>query len=859
MAFGAELKDFVSGFKTGYDMVSSPEEKASRKAAEARAQGNYDRQGEWHDEDREYQRSRDAKSDERYEDNKSWQRFEAGKEYELRVRQLEEQRRANEMNRMNKEKGAMGVTEVPDVDAPQNPYGEGGGAIPDSTTHPDAGSGGGEAPSAGTPSAYLSGDPTAKLRGPDAAYQLVSDLQYDMGLPKHVAIGVTGALAGETRGFQDMQEINPTVPGSRGGYGFAQWTGPRRKQFEHYAGDHTDEYGANYGFLKKEMTNGPESGILDKLKGARTAQEAQRIFTDNFLRPGIPNYQGRAGWTHTLERALGAANGGLVVKAARGGMITDEHNMAIPDDVPRHSIPMSEAAIPDDVPTTQTASMADMAIPDDVPTPTPRPEYSGTEDGPDKEPDADADDKTAPWKKGTDPWQAGRDAVREGLKQAMKDAGDTGEDSAIQDPEAQKVHQAYIRGYGAAPRQMMKQVIDKIDPDRKMAPGERNMLAMGTVYKYYMDNGDTEQAKAAAASMVQYYRQQSQQFLALGQAAAAKGDFDNAAKAAMGAYANIPNGRDFKIAKNEDGSFNISVTDTKTGKVVNRKVMSPQEFGAAAMQFNPATFDDEILNAAGAPAETFKEQTPEALGNVEGSVRTEADTAAQAAGETNTARVDAIADIATSIAGTQENGMGPAQATRFAQKLASLNADDPTSDAGGFTTKPVRGNPNYVRVTVDGQTVVMSKNALAALAGTRKELLNEATEEKTKADASAKWKADTADQFGKAIDAFRAGAKERTDKMNNAPAVEDTPGGAIGTMFKPKPADTSAIPEGPAAVQPDVSLDERGMPNDNAANQKVIENLLAYRKQLERVKDDPRAARLLQQIKGRLNQLGYEE
>ena len=319
------------------------------------------------------------------------------------------------------------------------------------------------------------------------------------------------------------------------------------------------------------------------------------------------------------------------------------------------------------------------------------------------------------------------------------------------------------------------------------------------------------------------------------------------------------------VRKNEDGTFNISVTDAKSGKTVNRKVMSPQQFGAAAMQFNPATFDDEILNAAGAPADKFEKQSTEALANVEGAARTEVESAAETAGETNTSRVDAITDIASSIAGTQENGMGPAQAARFAQKLASLNSEDPTSDKVGFTAKPVRGDPTRVRVTVDGQTVVMSKNALSALAGTVDEIKQEAVKEKADADTSAKWKADTADKFKKSIDLFRQGSADRRGQMEEgATAIEEGRtagdlGTAVGKMV-PKRAVESPIPQDDSQiVAPDVPTDERGAPVDNEKTQQVIQNLLSYRRQLMRNPNDPRAKRMLQQIEGRLNQLGYEE
>ena len=49
------------------------------------------------------------------------------------------------------------------------------------------------------------------------------------GVPLHVAQGVTARLNGESRLDPGINEVSPTVAGSRGGFGLAQWTGPRRK------------------------------------------------------------------------------------------------------------------------------------------------------------------------------------------------------------------------------------------------------------------------------------------------------------------------------------------------------------------------------------------------------------------------------------------------------------------------------------------------------------------------------------------------------------------------------------------------------------------------------------------------------
>jgi len=137
------------------------------------------------------------------------------------------------------------------------------------------------------------------------AAQLKSDLMRDFGLTDAQAAGVVGNLMHESGGFQQLQERNPSVKGSEGGYGYAQWTGPRRDKFEEYAKDRGLEpgsYEANYGYLKHELANDPyERRQFNTVKKAQTAEEAARLVSENFLRPGKPNLSER---TRLAQQAM---------------------------------------------------------------------------------------------------------------------------------------------------------------------------------------------------------------------------------------------------------------------------------------------------------------------------------------------------------------------------------------------------------------------------------------------------------------------------------------------------------------------------------------------------------------------------
>lgn len=129
------------------------------------------------------------------------------------------------------------------------------------------------------------------------ASQLISDLKRDFGLTNEQAAGVVGNLMYESGGFNSLQEQKPTVPGSKGGFGYAQWTGDRRKAFERYANDRgldQNSYDANYGFMKHELETDPyERRQFNTVKKADTAAEAARLVSQNYLRPGTPNLSQR--------------------------------------------------------------------------------------------------------------------------------------------------------------------------------------------------------------------------------------------------------------------------------------------------------------------------------------------------------------------------------------------------------------------------------------------------------------------------------------------------------------------------------------------------------------------------------------
>lgn len=161
-----------------------------------------------------------------------------------------------------------------------------------------------------------------RVNGEGVGPRLLADLQRDYGLTKEQAAGIVGNLSHESGDFETLQEINPLVPGSRGGFGYAQWTGPRRRAFEQWvqqsALDPTS-YEANYGFLREELDNTPEGRVLSSIRNTSSAAEAARVFSNEFLRPGIVNMGSRISRANAFVQV--ADNGTLTGGNDLGGEI----------------------------------------------------------------------------------------------------------------------------------------------------------------------------------------------------------------------------------------------------------------------------------------------------------------------------------------------------------------------------------------------------------------------------------------------------------------------------------------------------------------------------------------------------------
>jgi hypothetical protein len=121
-------------------------------------------------------------------------------------------------------------------------------------------------------------------QGPEAAIRAGL---IERGMPPHIADGFVMNFKDESGLNPGINETDPVVPGSRGGFGLAQWTGPRRVALEKFAaerGASPADTNVQLDFLMTEL-QGPEAGAARSILAADDAGSAAAAIATDFLRP----------------------------------------------------------------------------------------------------------------------------------------------------------------------------------------------------------------------------------------------------------------------------------------------------------------------------------------------------------------------------------------------------------------------------------------------------------------------------------------------------------------------------------------------------------------------------------------------
>jgi hypothetical protein len=135
-----------------------------------------------------------------------------------------------------------------------------------------------------------------RAKAPGIMALLMRDFPLDLG----DVTAMLGNFGHECAGFTAMQEISPTIVGSRGGYGWPMLTGPRRRSYEAYCKRNRLDPAsdrANYGFLFSEL-KGPERKAIDRLKAAKGLNAKVKAFELAYERAGAgtKHYASRNQW-----------------------------------------------------------------------------------------------------------------------------------------------------------------------------------------------------------------------------------------------------------------------------------------------------------------------------------------------------------------------------------------------------------------------------------------------------------------------------------------------------------------------------------------------------------------------------------
>jgi hypothetical protein len=166
---------------------------------------------------------------------------------------------------------------------------------------------------------------------------LVNRLVAEFSLTDIQAAAPVGVFGGGESGLQAVQEKKPIS--GRGGFGWAQWTGPRRVQFEKFCADHdrdVTEDEANYLFLVEELRGG-EAHALAQLKKCSAIDSAVYTFVTYFERPSDPDTE--------TARSIPWAKRALVA-AAKLQAAPKPAPLPAPVSTPNWSVPLEPAPWP---------------------------------------------------------------------------------------------------------------------------------------------------------------------------------------------------------------------------------------------------------------------------------------------------------------------------------------------------------------------------------------------------------------------------------------------------------------------------------------------------------------------------------
>jgi hypothetical protein len=160
----------------------------------------------------------------------------------------------------------------------------------------------------------------------DIAIKLRDHLMQKYGMTKEQATGFAGTMGYESGNFHTLQEVAPVGgvgDGHRGGYGYAQWTGPRRRDFNAYiakTGLDPKSYEANEGFMDQEL-QGQYAKAVTAVKKTNTVEDAAKATLVHY--EGMPDtaaIRALGGKPATAQHTQRALDFDLAIKKRESGI-----------------------------------------------------------------------------------------------------------------------------------------------------------------------------------------------------------------------------------------------------------------------------------------------------------------------------------------------------------------------------------------------------------------------------------------------------------------------------------------------------------------------------------------------------------
>jgi hypothetical protein len=125
----------------------------------------------------------------------------------------------------------------------------------------------------------------------------------EYGLKDFQAAGIVGNFGHESAGFTILHEIGQ--PAGRGGYGWGQWTGPRRQSFLQWCMTHHLDWRGDAGNISYAIyeLDGAYHSVVVALGRTHTVEEASDLFEQLYERAGVPALEARREWSRAALSA----------------------------------------------------------------------------------------------------------------------------------------------------------------------------------------------------------------------------------------------------------------------------------------------------------------------------------------------------------------------------------------------------------------------------------------------------------------------------------------------------------------------------------------------------------------------------